>query len=146
MTYTLLVSHEPADFHWLSEDRLTQAEIIPDTSPWPCRFLCLSKKLGATNKITEPCLSLCCSNFKHNKGSGSCHHVFLLMRGLGLGMMRLKEVLNYTGNMHASLMTTKSTKLSEEENRRLYGKCYHPNGHGHNYTGKLLNNQVTPFC
>ena len=118
MTYTLLVSHEPADFHWLSanKDRLTQAEIIPNTSPWPCRFLCLSKKLGATNKITEPCLSLCCSNFKHNKGSGSCHHVFLLMRGLVLGMMRLKEVLNY--NMHASLMTT---KVPNSVRRRIGG-------------------------
>ncbi len=24
--------------------------------------------------------------------------------------------------------------LSEEENRRLFGKCNHPNWHGHNYT------------
>lgn len=24
--------------------------------------------------------------------------------------------------------------LSEEENRRLFGKCNNPNGHGHNYT------------
>ncbi len=27
-----------------------------------------------------------------------------------------------------------STKLSEEENRRTYGKCSNPYGHGHNYT------------
>ena len=26
-----------------------------------------------------------------------------------------------------------SSALSEEENRRLYGKCNHPYGHGHNY-------------
>jgi len=26
-----------------------------------------------------------------------------------------------------------SEQLSEEENRRLYGKCNHPYGHGHNY-------------
>lgn len=26
-----------------------------------------------------------------------------------------------------------STQLSEEENRRIYGKCNHPHGHGHNY-------------
>ena len=26
-----------------------------------------------------------------------------------------------------------STELSEEENRRLYGKCNNPYGHGHNY-------------
>ena len=24
-------------------------------------------------------------------------------------------------------------ELSDEENRRLFGKCNHPNGHGHNY-------------
>jgi 6-pyruvoyltetrahydropterin/6-carboxytetrahydropterin synthase len=27
-----------------------------------------------------------------------------------------------------------SEKLSAEENRRVFGKCNHPNGHGHNYT------------
>lgn len=27
-----------------------------------------------------------------------------------------------------------SDKLSPEENRRVFGKCNHPNGHGHNYT------------
>ena len=26
-----------------------------------------------------------------------------------------------------------SPRLSEEENRRVYGKCSHPYGHGHNY-------------
>src|ERR1700687_2843004 len=26
-----------------------------------------------------------------------------------------------------------SARLSEEENRRLYGKCNNPHGHGHNY-------------
>ncbi len=26
-----------------------------------------------------------------------------------------------------------TTKLSEEENRRVYGKCSNPYGHGHNY-------------
>ena len=28
----------------------------------------------------------------------------------------------------------RSTRLSEEENRRIYGKCANPYGHGHNYT------------
>uniref|UniRef100_A0A1X7UUR1 6-pyruvoyltetrahydropterin synthase n=1 Tax=Amphimedon queenslandica TaxID=400682 RepID=A0A1X7UUR1_AMPQE len=28
-----------------------------------------------------------------------------------------------------------SPHLTEEENISLYGKCYNPNGHGHNYTG-----------
>lgn len=27
-----------------------------------------------------------------------------------------------------------SVCLSEQQNRELYGKCNHPNGHGHNYT------------
>jgi 6-pyruvoyltetrahydropterin/6-carboxytetrahydropterin synthase len=27
-----------------------------------------------------------------------------------------------------------SPELSEEENRRLYGKCNYPHGHGHDYT------------
>ncbi len=26
-----------------------------------------------------------------------------------------------------------SSELSEQENRALFGKCYEPNGHGHNY-------------
>jgi 6-pyruvoyltetrahydropterin/6-carboxytetrahydropterin synthase len=26
-----------------------------------------------------------------------------------------------------------SPQLSDEENRRVFGKCNHPNGHGHNY-------------
>jgi len=26
-----------------------------------------------------------------------------------------------------------AARLSDEENRRLYGKCNHPYGHGHNY-------------
>jgi 6-pyruvoyltetrahydropterin/6-carboxytetrahydropterin synthase len=26
-----------------------------------------------------------------------------------------------------------SSRLSEEENRRIYGKCNNPHGHGHNY-------------
>lgn len=31
-----------------------------------------------------------------------------------------------------------STKLSEEENCRIYGKCNNPYGHGHNYTLEVL--------
>ena len=30
-----------------------------------------------------------------------------------------------------------SASLSEEENRRVFGKCNNPNGHGHNYTVKV---------
>ena len=26
-----------------------------------------------------------------------------------------------------------SVMLSDEENEAIYGKCYHPSGHGHNY-------------
>lgn len=29
-----------------------------------------------------------------------------------------------------------SPYLSDEENRQLYGKCNHENGHGHNYKRK----------
>ena len=29
-----------------------------------------------------------------------------------------------------------SGQLTEEENRRIYGKCTNPNGHGHNYVGE----------
>lgn len=28
--------------------------------------------------------------------------------------------------------------LSDEENKKLYGKCNNPNGHGHNYVGKFV--------
>ncbi|NXG63761.1 PTPS synthase, partial [Hemiprocne comata] len=31
-----------------------------------------------------------------------------------------------------------SKSLSDEENRKLFGKCNNPNGHGHNYKGKGL--------
>uniref|UniRef100_A0A672JV87 6-pyruvoyl tetrahydrobiopterin synthase n=1 Tax=Sinocyclocheilus grahami TaxID=75366 RepID=A0A672JV87_SINGR len=31
-----------------------------------------------------------------------------------------------------------SKSLSDEENKRIFGKCNNPNGHGHNYTGELL--------
>ncbi|XP_019852255.1 PREDICTED: 6-pyruvoyl tetrahydrobiopterin synthase-like [Amphimedon queenslandica] len=37
-----------------------------------------------------------------------------------------------------------SPHLTEEENISLYGKCYNPNGHGHNYTGYTTKN-VTVF-
>lgn len=30
-----------------------------------------------------------------------------------------------------------SLKLSEEENRRVYGKCNNPRGHGHNYVVEI---------
>ena len=32
-----------------------------------------------------------------------------------------------------------SPHLSNEENSQLYGKCNHPNYHGHNYKGSFLN-------
>lgn len=31
-----------------------------------------------------------------------------------------------------------SPQLSEEENKRIYGKCSHINGHGHNYIGMYV--------
>ncbi|KAI2658812.1 6-pyruvoyl tetrahydrobiopterin synthase [Labeo rohita] len=32
-----------------------------------------------------------------------------------------------------------SKALSDEENKRIFGKCNNPNGHGHNYTGMVMN-------
>jgi 6-pyruvoyltetrahydropterin/6-carboxytetrahydropterin synthase len=38
-----------------------------------------------------------------------------------------------------------SSKLSEEENRRVYGKCNNPHGHGHNYVvGVSVSGTVDP--
>jgi 6-pyruvoyltetrahydropterin/6-carboxytetrahydropterin synthase len=31
-----------------------------------------------------------------------------------------------------------SARLSEEENRQLFGKCYHASGHGHNYVLEVI--------
>jgi 6-pyruvoyltetrahydropterin/6-carboxytetrahydropterin synthase len=31
-----------------------------------------------------------------------------------------------------------SARLSDEENRRVYGKCNHPFGHGHNYVLEVI--------
>ncbi len=31
-----------------------------------------------------------------------------------------------------------SREMSDEENRELFGKCNHPNGHGHNYTVEVI--------
>ncbi|CAG8523177.1 3010_t:CDS:2 [Diversispora eburnea] len=31
-----------------------------------------------------------------------------------------------------------SSILTEEENKEIYGKCNHPNGHGHNYTVEVI--------
>ena len=105
---------------------------------WVC-----PRNLGQPMK-SQSCVYLCAAQTSNTtKALARVTRSFLPTRGLGLGM-RLEEVPAIICN--ASLMTTKSTKLSEEENRRLYGKCYHPNGHGHNYTGKLLNNQVVTFC
>lgn len=30
--------------------------------------------------------------------------------------------------------------LGDEQNKKLYGKCNNPNGHGHNYVGKFFRN------
>ena len=39
-----------------------------------------------------------------------------------------------------------STQLSDEENKRIFGKCNHPNGHGHNYKVKVtLHGKVIYF-
>ena len=38
-----------------------------------------------------------------------------------------------------------SQGLSEKENRDLFGKCFHPNGHGHNYEMEVtLRGEVDP--
>ena len=38
-----------------------------------------------------------------------------------------------------------SSKLSEEENRRVYGKCNNPYGHGHNYVVEVsVSGEVDP--
>ncbi|KAF2882759.1 hypothetical protein ILUMI_23423 [Ignelater luminosus] len=31
-----------------------------------------------------------------------------------------------------------SKDLTDDENRRIYGKCNHPNGHGHNYVVEVM--------
>lgn len=41
-----------------------------------------------------------------------------------------KETFSASHRLH-------STKLSDEENRRIFGKCNNKNGHGHNYTVKV---------
>ena len=39
----------------------------------------------------------------------------------------------------------RSSHLSDSENQALYGKCYNPNGHGHNYVVKAtLKGKVDP--
>jgi 6-pyruvoyltetrahydropterin/6-carboxytetrahydropterin synthase len=38
----------------------------------------------------------------------------------------------------AALHRLHNRQLSEEENRRIYGKCSNPHGHGHNYTVELM--------
>ena len=38
-----------------------------------------------------------------------------------------------------------SPKLSDEENRQLFGKCNHPHGHGHNYVLEVtIRGEVDP--
>ncbi|MFW0777028.1 MAG: 6-carboxytetrahydropterin synthase [Rickettsiales bacterium] len=37
-----------------------------------------------------------------------------------------REVFSASHRLH-------SKSLSDDENRALFGKCWHPNGHGHNY-------------
>mmetsp|Transcript_9681 Transcript_9681/g.14584 ORF Transcript_9681/g.14584 Transcript_9681/m.14584 type:complete len:149 (+) Transcript_9681:146-592(+) len=41
--------------------------------------------------------------------------------------LRRKESFSCAHRLH-------STALSDEENAKIFGKCNHPNGHGHNYT------------
>lgn len=38
----------------------------------------------------------------------------------------------------------RSTKLSDADNKAIYGKCNHANGHGHNYRGKAA--RLAGFC
>lgn len=38
-----------------------------------------------------------------------------------------------------------SPLLSDEENAQIYGKCNHPNGHGHNYKGMSVRVTVSTF-
>lgn len=35
-----------------------------------------------------------------------------------------------------------SNNLSDEDNKKIYGKCNNPNGHGHNYKGLLLSSFI----
>ncbi|KAB0790168.1 hypothetical protein PPYR_04028 [Photinus pyralis] len=49
-----------------------------------------------------------------------------------------REVLAACHRLH-------SPKLSNEENRAVFGKCNHPNGHGHNYVVEVtLHGEVNP--
>lgn len=39
-----------------------------------------------------------------------------------------------------------SNKLTDEENQKIYGKCNHPNGHGHNYKVKVCHHISLQKC
>ncbi len=51
--------------------------------------------------------------------------------GHGAGRVRIVEVTQTFSFSAAHRMH--NPRLSAEENRRLYGRCNHPNGHGHTY-------------
>lgn len=53
------------------------------------------------------------------------------------GNQTMSKLCHGRGNTCTVLNHT-SKKLNDEENQRLYGKCYHPNGHGHNYVGEHI--------
>jgi len=55
-------------------------------------------------------------------------HTRLAIDKGGSGMMRLTQSFEFSA-AHRLF----STELSDAENRRLFGKCSNPNGHGHNY-------------
>lgn len=44
---------------------------------------------------------------------------------------------------YAAAHTLASPDLSDEENRRVYGKCAHPHGHGHDYRFEFVVNART---
>lgn len=52
--------------------------------------------------------------------------------------VKVREQFNAGHRLH-------NPKLSDEENRRLYGKCNNPSGHGHNYVLEVtLRGDVDP--
>ena len=60
------------------------------------------------------------NHFKEDKTSGTLPIVYITR----------KESFSASHRLH-------STKLSDEQNRQVYGKCNNKNGHGHNYTVKV---------
>jgi 6-pyruvoyltetrahydropterin/6-carboxytetrahydropterin synthase len=54
--------------------------------------------------------------------------MYVELNGANPAMVQLTSSIEFSASHRLH-----STQLSDEENRRVYGKCNNPNGHGHNY-------------